>query len=202
MVLAKLKNAEMLLPLECEDIVKRLLLWGVGIFFGLPLAILFLFGPAIAPDFPPLLTLLSWGTLGYWIYRRQKRGKKVKPGQIYFWPGPGEYAVDVHGESHYQQNLERICGKRKPDGENKYVTARLSKEDDNPVDPNAVRVDINGLQVGYLPKELAPTFRQRLSEGGYSNVQMLECDAVIRGGWLHPTKGAGYYGVWLDLPTV
>ena len=60
--------------------------------------------------------------------------------------------VDVVGESHYQDALEEICGGRTKYDVYKRVKATLIPEDDNPVDPLAVRVEIEGRTVGYLNK--------------------------------------------------
>ena len=49
--------------------------------------------------------------------------------------GPGEFAFDVVGESHYQSALNKICGGRSEDGYSLDVEAALVHEDDNKYDP-------------------------------------------------------------------
>ncbi len=53
----------------------------------------------------------------------------------------------IVGESHYQQNIGRVAavGKR----------VDLVAEPDDPHDKNAVRVDVDGLTVGYIPRDKA-----------------------------------------------
>ena len=58
-------------------------------------------------------------------------------------------------ESHYQENLDLICGGKTEDGHEKEVPALLFCENDNRYDKNAVRVEINELTVGHLPREAA-----------------------------------------------
>lgn len=103
------------------------------------------------------------------------------------------FATEVVGESKYQRNLLKICGKRTPDGAEEYRTAVLVLESDNPHDSNAVRVDIDGLTVGYLPRARAIAWRRT------SPVDRHACAAVIRGGWDRGGSDKGSYGVWLDL---
>ena len=63
----------------------------------------------------------------------------------------GHESVNVAGESHYQDALRAISGQ----GEIRHDTeARLIPEPDNPHDANAVRVEIDGAKVGYLPRDL------------------------------------------------
>jgi hypothetical protein len=68
----------------------------------------------------------------------------------------GTFGVEVVGESHYQENLEAICGPRTENSVDLTVQATLSPEGDNPHDPQAVRVEIHGKLVGYLSREMAP----------------------------------------------
>jgi hypothetical protein len=105
------------------------------------------------------------------------------------------FNVEVVGESNYQAALERICGGRSRDGAEKYVTATLVPEDSNPYDENAVRVDIDGVTVGYLSRHAAKAYRKR--SGASSGAR--ECAAVIRGGWERGRKNRGDFGVRLEL---
>ena len=113
--------------------------------------------------------------------------------------GPGDYLIEVVGESHYQANLARICGKRKEDGEDKIIQAVLILENSNPYDKNAVRVDIRGLTVGYLSRKHAIQWRIALKQLGHRQAAGV-CSANIRGGWDQGNGDQGFYGVWLDLP--
>lgn len=104
------------------------------------------------------------------------------------------FYVNVVGESHYQENLALICGKRTEDGVHVITEALLVPEADNPYDPNAVRVEIKGLQVGHLAREAAVAYRQLGLDGKRSY------PALITGGWDRGDGDEGGYGVKLDLP--
>jgi hypothetical protein len=103
------------------------------------------------------------------------------------------------GESYYQDNLERICGPRTAEGVERRAKAVLVFEDDNPYDHSAVRVEIDGLKVGHLSKEMAPRFRLHMRMTFPKGIKgRMICDAEIRGGWSRPGS-QGKYGVWLDI---
>jgi hypothetical protein len=104
------------------------------------------------------------------------------------------YSGEVVGESHYQRNLLKIAGGKAPEGVEIFVEAKLVLEDANPHDKHAVRVDIAGLTVGYLPRDRAFAWRAGRPPLNYS------CRAVIRGGWDRGGQDQGNFGVWLDLP--
>lgn len=111
-------------------------------------------------------------------------------------PGPGRYALEVHGESYYDGNLHRIAGKRRGE-EPVYKSALLVAETKNRHDPNAIRVEIDGMQVGYVPAELAAGLRQALRAREMAGA--VACAAVIHGGRMEG-KRRQHYGVWLDVP--
>lgn len=113
--------------------------------------------------------------------------------------GHGRFAIDVVGESNYQDNLEAICGPKTRHGVDKNFHARLIPEDDNPYDNLAVRVEIDGKTVGYLGKAVAREYRLKLSEAGIPGRE-IACQANVRGGWKREGGDEGHYGVWLDLP--
>lgn len=115
-------------------------------------------------------------------------------------PGPGEFGVDVVGESKYQDALESICGGRKPKSQSKDAVATLVHEDTNPYDEKAVRVDIDGRVVGYLSRENARQYREKLQKAGYPGITAT-CAALIVGGWDDGKGSRGHFGVKLDLPT-
>ncbi len=115
-------------------------------------------------------------------------------------PGPGTFAIEAVGESHYQDALERICGGRTEDGASEIVEALLILEDENPYDDKAVRVDIEGRTVGYLSRDSARQYRRRLTEGGLGGATA-KCMAKIVGGWDRGENDKGHFGVRLDLPT-
>lgn len=96
--------------------------------------------------------------------------------------GHGDYDQPIVGESHYQPALRRLkSSKAKP-----FFRARLVREDSNPYDNQAVRVDIEGKTVGYLSREDARDWR---TQGGRST-----CDAYL----IDAGKGTNI-GVFLRL---
>src|ERR1700704_6140704 len=78
-------------------------------------------------------------------------------------PGRG-WVVPVVGESHYQDTLQMLYRKNGGSGHDIKVSAALVPEDDNAVDPNAVRVEIESRGVGYLPREMALEYRAAMGE--------------------------------------
>lgn len=113
--------------------------------------------------------------------------------------GAGQYRIDVAGESFYQNNLTAICGERGIYGTELEVRAQLELLDDNPYDKHAVRVTIQGLQVGHLSREDARAFRRLVRYGPLSLHEAFECAALVCGGWDRGRGDTGHYGVRLDL---
>jgi len=111
-------------------------------------------------------------------------GKATKPapkGRAKAAPkGHGEYAQEVVGESSYQVALRAI----RASAEKPFRRARLVPEDDNPFDDKAVRVDVEGHTVGYLPRADARRWRKRGAP--------TTCDA-----YLADAGGGNPIGVWL-----
>lgn len=113
--------------------------------------------------------------------------------------GPGKFALPVGGESHYQRELEAICGPRSEYGEYRILRAQLILDDDNRYDGDAVRVEIDGRPVGYLSREHAKQYRRSLASSGHPRINAF-CQAKIRGGWDRGDADRGHYGVYLDVP--
>src|SRR5688500_13504911 len=79
-----------------------------------------------------------------------------------YLPGPARFAIGVVGESHYREAFETLCGRRCKDGVTRLVEAVLVHEDNNRHDPRAVRVQVDGLTVGYLSRGDARAYRLKL----------------------------------------
>lgn len=94
--------------------------------------------------------------------------------------GHGEYAQEVVGEASYQPALRAL----KASEEKPFHRARLVPEDNNPYDEQAVRVDIGGTTVGYLPRASARAWRKHRVP--------TTCDA-----FLADAGGDRNIGVWL-----
>ena len=102
----------------------------------------------------------------------------------------GRELINVAGESHYQDALRELTK-----GETRVgATAALIPEPDNPHDPDAVRVEIEGQKVGYLPRDLAPGYGPLVREPAERD-RTAVCEAMISG-------RDGVYGVFLKLPSV
>jgi hypothetical protein len=107
-------------------------------------------------------------------------------------PGP---AVDAAGESHYQNALEWVgdgrafFGVRRP-----LITAELVREPGNPYDPNAVRVQADGRQLAYVPKEDAPRFHAVIDKLAGQG-RAATCRAGLTGGWDRGPSDRGSIGL-------
>lgn len=129
---------------------------------------------------------------------------QINPGTPCFaWPELMEYDFEVVGESHYQEAIEKIAKQQaekytnNPDAKIVPLTAYLIPDDHNEYDDKAVRVDINGMQVGYLSREDARSFRRRLGAKKLTG-QVTTCCALITGGHIKDGNQA-HYGVVLDM---
>jgi hypothetical protein len=118
--------------------------------------------------------------------------------------GHGTYAVPLVGESHCQDALKGIHG---PQAGPKKATASLIPEADNPHDPNAVRVEINGMKVGHLPREMAKIYRELMAGAGQPQA-VATCEAHIEPpegrdtpppSLLDPFYRGDIYEVFLDI---
>ena len=100
------------------------------------------------------------------------------------------YAYDIVGEQSYQNNLKKIAGAKEEESKFFECYAKVSSEPFNRYDKNAVKVEINGLLVGYLGKSEAA----KLS----GKVVNKTVPAVIDGGWKNE-ESTGSYGVKLAI---
>jgi hypothetical protein len=103
---------------------------------------------------------------------------------------PGGNRVDIVGESFYGKAIREVIAMT---GKGADLWASLIPEPENPYDPNAVKVVIQGKHVGHLSREVATVFlpvARRIHELGCD----AQCAAVIGG-------GGGVNSVALDLGT-
>ncbi len=135
-----------------------------------------------------------------WLFRSDKGSSIATMRVVDITNGPRTYNVDAVGESHYQDALESICGGRTENSQRLVVEALLVPENDNQQDPKAVCIYIQDQAVGYLDRETARSFREKLAEIGLAEVAA-KCRAIIVGGWDRGGGDRGYFGVKLDLPT-
>lgn len=103
------------------------------------------------------------------------------------------YTYEIVGEQSYQNNLHRIAGKKGKVSKFLEVMATATSEPSNPFDKNAVKVEINGLLVGYINKNDAKSIAgKRIKKA---------IPAVIVGGWLDGDS-EGSYGVKLAINNI
>ncbi|ENX13295.1 hypothetical protein F895_02599 [Acinetobacter sp. CIP 64.2] len=100
------------------------------------------------------------------------------------------YAFEIVGEQAYQHNLQRIAGEKEEEAKFVEVIAKVSSDPLNKYDKNAIKVEINGLLVGFISKEQAKTLTGKIISKSVP--------AVIVGGWLDDDS-EGSYGVKLSI---
>ena len=109
--------------------------------------------------------------------------ERIRPTRLH-----GRELINVAGESHYQDALHEIT----QDEQRLETTAALIPEPTNPHDPNAVKVEIDGKLVGYLPRQAAIDYGPLVKEPAERG-RTAVCEAMIAG------RG-GVLGVFLKLP--
>jgi hypothetical protein len=112
----------------------------------------------------------------------------------------GGAEVPVVGEGRHQDELLALTGGRRHyAGARMHVAAELVPEPDNPFDPDAVAVEIEGAPVGYLRHPDAVAYRSTV-DAARARVGRATCEAIIRGGWDRGRGDVGAFGVVLMLP--
>lgn len=113
------------------------------------------------------------------------------------------HTQQVVGEASYQQALEVIGQGRTQSGTARQdVHAVLVRDPTNVHDSNAVRVEVEGHTVGFLPRDDAPRFHAVLEELRSSNRSAV-CRALLIGGWDRGPDDRGHIGIVLILtPTL
>ncbi|AQZ81181.1 hypothetical protein BUM88_05945 [Acinetobacter calcoaceticus] len=129
-----------------------------------------------------------FGLLILWIILT-KRHKK----QTVITERPIDYFFDIVGEQSYQANLRKIAGPKQERSKYVEVMARVVSEPFNAYDKNAVKIEINGLTVGYLSRDDA-----KVLAGKVINQTV---PALINGGWLDDNS-EGSYGVKLGIQSL
>jgi hypothetical protein len=132
---------------------------------------------------------------------KKTRAKKDNPVEVDLPPLTGKITgghactFDVVGESYYQPALRRLRNGRHMATDNDFV-ADIVAEPDNPHDPNACAVYIEGFKVGYLPRGAAANFQQQVADMGVTGTWRLQTKAKLSGGW----GDRPMVGVLLSLP--
>ncbi len=110
------------------------------------------------------------------------------------WLNDGhKFRQEIVGESNYQNNLkwaERTYGK--------YVIANIYLENENKFDKNAVKIRINNQTIGYLPREDAIAFREKLGIYNFSGA-VFQSTIEITGGGKTSNGEDLMFGAMLDI---
>lgn len=114
------------------------------------------------------------------------------------WPSKGEFACEVVGESNYQDAIGRALTVASKQSDDTPLLALLTPESANKHDRNAVSVTIGGALVGYLSRDFAPVYRERLKAEGMGLVPVY-CHAQITGGFQMEDGRRASFGVELDI---
>jgi hypothetical protein len=112
------------------------------------------------------------------------------------------YNTEVVGESFYQDNIALLVDPSEVEKKLKYKSpnqvAVLILDDNNEYDPgNAVRVEMEGMCVGYLPKHTAKSYRQALEKAELNDVIGL-CNASVMASRRKKSEDLNY-GVFLAI---
>ena len=102
----------------------------------------------------------------------------------------GDELVRVVGTSHYQDALLALAPREADEEVRAETIARLVREPDNPHDPNAIAVQIDGRLVGYFSRDENRRWLDVIGDGA------IGCEAMIAG-----KAGTTGLGVFLRLPT-
>lgn len=103
------------------------------------------------------------------------------------------YIYNIVGEQAYQNNLKKIAGPKEEESKFFECQAKVSSDPFNQYDKNAVKVEINGLLVGYLSRGDAAKLAGKV-------INKI-VPAVIDGGW-KDADSTGSYGVKLAINNV
>ena len=103
------------------------------------------------------------------------------------------YSYNIVGEQSYQNNLKKIAGPKEEESKFFECNAKVSSEPFNQYDKNAVKVEINGLLVGYLSKGEAAKLAGKVINK--------TVPAVVDGGWFD-ADSEGSYGVKLAINNI
>ena len=122
-----------------------------------------------------------------WVVIKNKAATKTSGSQVL---NNISYTYDIVGEQAYQNNLKKIAGPKEEKSKFFECYAKVSSDPFNQYDKNAIKVEINGLIVGYISKVEAAKLAGR--------VVNKTVPAVIDGGWLDD-DGEGSYGVKLAI---
>lgn len=134
--------------------------------------------------------------MGFWskLFGGGESPVTAKSASIELTAGRG-FTFDVVGEARFQPALSKLCGGKKAGGHKQEAVAHLRFEP-NSHDPNAIAVDISGMQVGWISSTLTSEIRREIA--ALSPTEGVTCQAKIVGGW-NEDGDEGHFGVKLSL---
>jgi hypothetical protein len=114
------------------------------------------------------------------------------------WESTGTFKIPIVGTSHYRDAIVTLA--QNPPNVNALASclAYLVADDQNPHDPNAVKVIIRGLQVGHLSRDFAKSYRAYITELP-GHIQHISAAAMITNGISTAAKQYEY-AIELDIP--
>lgn len=130
------------------------------------------------------------GAIIWFVLKSKKAANGINANPI---PNNASYIYNIVGEQSYQKNLKKIAGSKEEESKFFECYAKVSSEPFNQYDKNAVKVEINGLVVGYLSKGEAAKLAGKVINK--------TVPAVIDGGW-KDEDSIGSYGVKLAITSV
>lgn len=148
-----------------------------------------------------LLVILVYVLWRYFKAKTKARGTSQQvqaPTPAFTWPARDEYEFEVVGESHYQRALQTLAGEHGDDAAELLTTAMVVPYDTNKYDDKAVKVLIDGYEVGHLSRDDARSYRRRLA-GKKLGMVPAQCGALVMGGFIGRDGTRASYGVRLDL---
>jgi hypothetical protein len=116
-----------------------------------------------------------------------------------FWPSTGRFDQPVVGTRAFREQIARFA--KNPDDLSAHVlfVANLVPENENPQDDQAVCIQVGGQNLGYLSRQEARSYRERLVTSGIS-AQPLSVYALLASGF--NANGKQYeYRMVLDIPS-
>lgn len=130
----------------------------------------------------------------WFFYKKSNRFATRSGGPTLRLHGGEKYEYAIVGVARFRPALEEICDDTRRDSS---TVEAVLVPDDGGRDRKAVRVDVQGHTVGYLPAGLAEAYRKRLVESGYPNARSI-CKAkiIVRAQGVSGSE----YAVRLDLP--
>lgn len=141
-----------------------------------------------------IIIAIAVGVIIWFILKGKKAANETKASLV---SNSVSYAYNIVGEQSYQNNLKKIAGPKEEESKFFECYAKVSSEPFNQYDKNAVKnavkVEINGLLVGYLSRGEAAKLAGK--------VVNKTVPAVIDGGW-KDEESTGSYGVKLAINNV